>query len=123
VTCGPLPFPQESPTWVSTPGVGATIQACLANNPTLCPDNNVMVVSVLFPPALPNYPEATYLWTWYSPFPGSDGSHSRPVTFMQSQSKVGVGTSLALADYFYYEEFTEDISAEYFQIPPSCLGE
>lgn len=120
VTCGPLPFPQEAPEWVSTPGVEGTIQACLTNDPVLCPNNNVMIVSVLFPPAPPNYPEATYLWTWYSPFPGSDGSHSRPVTFMQSQSAIGVGTSLALADYFYYDEFATDIDPANFEIPSAC---
>lgn len=119
--CGPLPFPTEPPNWVSIPAVEGTIQACITDNPFLCPQERVMVVSVLFPPAPPNYPEATYLWTWYSPFPGSDGSHSRPVVFMQSQSTLGVGTSLALADYFYYNEFSTEISPENFAIPDICL--
>jgi hypothetical protein len=39
---------------------------------------------------------------------------------MQSQSGVGVGTSLALADYFYYQEFQQPIDPTNFDIPPSC---
>ena len=113
-------FPQEPPDWVSIPAVDATIQACITDNPVLCPNNVVTVFSVLFPPAEPNYPEATYLWTWYAPFLPGDGSHSRPVTFMQSQSGVNVGTSLALADYFYYEEYAEPIDPSKFDVPSSC---
>ena len=117
--CDLLPFPQEPPNWVSIPAVEGTIQACITDNPFVCPQERVMVVSVLFPPA-PNYPQGTYLWTWYSPFPGSDGSHSRPVTFMQSASTIGQGTSLALADYFYYEEFSLEIPPANFAIPGIC---
>jgi len=80
-----------------------------------------------FSPPLPNPPnpdtpftEGRYLWTWYSPFPGSDGTHSRPVTFMESASEIGKGTSLALADYFYYEEFKEPIDPRYFEAPAVC---
>lgn len=115
-----FPFPQEPPDWISIPAVQATIRATITDNPVLCPGETVTVYSVLFPPAPPNYPDATYLWTWYSPFPGSDGTRSRPVTFMQSQSGVGVGTSLALADYFYYEELADPIDPANFMVPAAC---
>jgi len=117
--CGPIPYPQEPPDWVSVPSVEGTIQATITDNPVVAPGNVVTVFSVLFPPALPNYPVSTYLWTWYSPLDPS-GVSSRPVTFMQSQSGVGVGTSLALADYFYYEEFAEPIDPANFEIPSVC---
>ena len=110
---------QQLPNWVSTPGVEGTIRATLANHPTLCPDNTVTIVSVLFPPS-ETYTEGRYLWTWYSPFPGSDGTRSRPVTFMESASQIGKGTSLALADYFYYEEFRQPIEPHYFEAPAVC---
>ena len=118
-----FPFPQEPPNWVSIPAVQGTIQATVVNNPVLCPNETVTILSVLFPPSPtnPNYPDSTYLWTWYSPLT-ADGTSSRPVTFMQSQSGVGVGTSLALADYFYYEEFTEPIDPANFDIPSPCLS-
>ena len=116
-----FPFPQEPPNWVSIPAVKGTIQATIDNNSVLCPDNTVTVVSVLFPPSAPNYPDSTYLWTWYSPL-NSDGTSSRPVTFMQSQSGVGVGTSLALADYFYYQEFQQPIDPSNFNIPSPCMN-
>ena len=74
---------------------------------------------MLFPPAPPNYPEATYLWTWYAP-QNATGTESRPITFMQSQSGVSVGTSLALADYFYYQDFQQPIDPSNFDIPASC---
>jgi hypothetical protein len=114
-----FPFPQEPPDWVSIPGVGATIQATITNNPVVAPNTIVTIFGVLFPPALPNYPEATYLWTWYAP-QDATGAQSRPVTFMQSQSGVNVGTSLALADYFYYEDFQQPIDPSNFDIPASC---
>lgn len=69
-----------------------------------------------FPPAT-NYPQGTWLWTWYQPVDG-DGVNSRPVTFMQSASGLGVGTSLALADYFYFQPFAEPINPNFFNIPP-----
>jgi hypothetical protein len=116
-----FPFPQEPPTWVSIPGVQATVRATITNNPVVAPRNRVAIYSVLFPPALPNYPEATYLWTWYAPLNAS-GTQSRPVTFMQSQSGVGVGTSLALADYFFYEEFAAPIDPANFDVPDCCSG-
>ena len=117
-----FPFPQEPPNWVSIPAVQGTIQATVVNNPVLCPDETVTILSVLFPPSPtnPNYPDSTYLWTWYCPLT-ADGTSSRPVTFMQSQSGVGVGTSLALADYFYYNQFVEPIDPANFNIPSPCL--
>jgi hypothetical protein len=89
----------------------------LADQPSTA--THIPLVSVLFPLAPPNYPEATYLWTWYAP-QNSTETQSRPVTFMQSQSGVGVGTSLALADYFYYENFQQPIDPSNFDIPASC---
>jgi hypothetical protein len=117
-----FPFPQEAPDWVSIPEVQGTIQATITDNPVLCPGQTVTVYSVLFPAAPPNYPEATYLWTWYAPAPDGNGTQSRPVTFMQSQSGVGVGTSLALADYYYYEEFAAPIDPPNFTVPSACAG-
>jgi hypothetical protein len=114
-----FPFPEEPPYWVSITGEQGTIQATIQNNTTLCPENTVTVLSVLFPPSAPNYPDSTYLWTWYSPL-NADGTSSRPVTFMQSQSGVGVGTSLALADYFYYQQFDTPINPSNFDIPSAC---
>ena len=116
-----FPFPEEPPYWVAIQGEQGTIQATVANNPILCPENTVTILSVLFPPSTPNYPDSTYLWTWYSPLT-PDGTSSRPVTFMQSQSGVGVGTSLALADYFYYQQFDEPIDPSNFDIPALCLS-
>ncbi|KQB43360.1 hypothetical protein [Flavobacterium aquidurense] len=113
-----FPFPQEAPNWVQIPAVGGSVQATILNNPVLCPNNPVTVLGVLFPPSGNNYPDSTYLWTWYSPLNAS-GSSSRPVTFMQSQSGVGLGTSLALADYFDYEEFTTPIPPCNFAVPPA----
>ena len=115
-----FPFPQEPPDWVSVPEVQATVQATIVDHPLLAPGQTVLVYSVLFPPALPNYPEATYLWTWYSPLAGSDGTQSRPVTFMQSQSGVGLGTSLALADYYDHQDFSEPINPANFAVPAVC---
>jgi hypothetical protein len=116
-----FPFPQEAPTWASTPRVKGTIQATIADNPALCPGHVVTVYSMLFPPAA-NYPEGTYLWTWYSPIKGSDGTQSRPVTFMQSQSGVNLGTSLALDDYFYYEDLAKPIDPGNFLVPAACIS-
>jgi hypothetical protein len=114
-----FPFPEEPPYWISIPAVEATIQATIANNPVVAPNTTVTIYSVLFPPAPPNYPEATYLWTWYAP-QDTTGTRSRPVTFMQSQSGVNLGTSLALADYYYYQEFQQPIDPANFDIPASC---
>lgn len=116
-----FPFPEEPPYWVSIQGEQGTIQATVGNNQVLCPENTVTILSVLFPPSTPNYPDSTYLWTWYSPI-SPDGTSSRPVTFMQSQSGVGLGTSLALADYFYYQQFDEPIDPSNFNVPAPCLS-
>lgn len=118
-----FPFPQEPPDWVSIPAVEGTIQATITNNPVLCPNATILIYSVLFPPAMPNYPVSTYLWTWYAPNPGGDGTQSRPVTFMQAQSGVGVGTSLALADYYYYQEFAQPIDPANFVVPLECASQ
>jgi hypothetical protein len=117
-----FPFPQEPPYWISIPAVEGTIQATITMNPVVAPDTIVTIFSVLFPPAPPNYPEATYLWTWYAPEDPS-GVSSRPVTFMQSQSGVGVGTSLALADYYYCQTYGKPIDPSNFDIPSSCSAQ
>ena len=112
-------FPQEPPSWVSIPAVQGKIQATVVNNPVLSPKTTVTIFSVLFPPSPPNYPDSTYLWTWYAP-QNATGTQSRPITFMQSQSGVNLGTSLALADYFYYKNFDQPIDRANFIIPPQC---
>jgi hypothetical protein len=119
--CQTLPLSQEASDWTYTAGEQGTIHACIANNPELCPGNNLMVVSVLFP-STQEYPQGRYLWTWYSPFPDDPtGLHSRPVTFMESASTIAEGgTSLALADYFDYQEFSQQIAPSNFQISSSC---
>jgi hypothetical protein len=114
-----FPIPQQPPDWISIPEVKAKIWATLTNNPVVAPNNTVTIFSALFPPALPKYPEATYLWTWYAP-QNPTGTQSRPITFMQSQSGVNIGTSLALADYFYYRDFQQPIDPSNFDIPASC---
>jgi len=116
---GKFLFPQEPPDWISIPEVQGTIRATITNNPVVAPNTTVTIFSVLFPPATPNYPEATYLWAWYAP-QNPTGTQSRPITFMQSQSGVNVGTSLALADYFYYQDFQQPIDPTNFDIPASC---
>lgn len=121
LTCQEMPIPEEPPWWARIPEVDGKVQACIENNPALCPRNNVALISVLFPPS-DEYPQGRYLWTWYSPFPGSDGTRARPVTFMESASTIAEGgTSLALADYFDYREFSEQISPRCFEIPAPCL--
>jgi hypothetical protein len=115
-----FPFGAEAPDWISTPGVQGTIRATISDNAVLCPKTVVNVWSVMFPPAT-NYPEGTYLWTWYAPTPGTDGTAARPVVFMQSDSGVNQGTSLALADYFYFEDLQAPIDPANFVIPAVCL--
>jgi hypothetical protein len=39
---------------------------------------------------------------------------------MQSQSGVNLGTSLALADYFYYQAFQQPVAPSNFDIPSAC---
>jgi hypothetical protein len=118
---GDYKYGQEPPNWVSIPPVQGTIEATIVNNPKLCPGQVITNISVLFPPAKPKYREATYLWTWYSPPKGSDGTDSRPVNFMQSQSKLSQGASLVLADYYYYNVFKTPIDPGNLTIPPCCL--
>jgi hypothetical protein len=112
-----FPFAQEPPDWLSAEGPDPQPVATITDHPRLCPGTTITIYGVLFPPSAPNYPEATYLWTWYAPLKGSHGSNSRPVTFMQSQSGVGVGTSLALNDYFYFEQYETPIDPGNFAIP------
>jgi hypothetical protein len=122
-SCKTMPLGQEAPDWAYSPGVNGEIQACITDNPSLCPNNVVMVISVLFPSS-DEYPQGRYLWTWYSPLPDSNGTHSRPITFMESASTIEEGgTSLALADYFDYQEFEDEIGSNCFQVPISCLQE
>ena len=120
-SCKPLPFGQEPPDWTYISAVKGTIHANISNNIELCPHQNIMLVSVLFPPT-PEYQQGRYLWTWYSPYPGTNGLHARPVTFMESASNIAEGgTSLALADYYSYQEFgSEWIPSIYFRIPAAC---
>ena len=117
-----FPFGQEPPSWVSIPMAQSTIQGTIVDNPDLCPGHTITIYSVMFPPSKPNYPEATYLWTWYAPEHGGDGTVSRPVTFMQSESQLSTGTSLALADYYYYKVFSAPIDPGNLTIPPYCLS-
>lgn len=120
--CETMPLGQEPPNWARIPAVQGTIWAVANDNPTLCPNQRLALISVLFPPT-DEYPQGRYLWTWYSPFPGSDGTQARPVTFMESASTIAEGgTSLALADYYQYEELRLPIPAGFFQIPPCCVG-
>ncbi len=114
-----FPFGEERPGWVSTPDAHGRAHATISNNPALAPGQTLVVWSVLFPNAT-NYPQGTYLWTWYCP-QTSDGTLARPVTFMQSQSGVGVGTSLALNDYFYWNTFSSPIDPANFDVPSICL--
>jgi hypothetical protein len=120
---GDFRYGQEPPDWVSIPAAHGTIRGTIVDNPDFCPGQTITLYSVLFPPAAPNYPEATYLWTWYAPDKGGDGTSSRPVTFMQSQSKLSQGTSLALADYYFYQTFADPIDPENLTIPPYCLSD
>ena len=123
LTCQSMPFGEEPPWWARIPAVEGEIQACIGDNPALCPGNGIAVISVLFPPS-DEYPQGRYLWTWYSPFPGSDGTHARPVTFMESASTIAEGgTSLALVDYFDYEELADPIDPSCYTIPAACLGD
>lgn len=112
-------FGQEPPDWLSIPAVQGTCEATIVDNPALCPNQTVTIWSVLFPPA-DKYPQGTYLWTWYSPL-SADGRSARPVLFMQSQSGVSTGTSLALDDYYWFDTPWTPIDPANFTIPPVCL--
>ena len=118
-TGGAFAFGQEPPDWLSIPGGHGTCEATIVDNPALCPNHTVTIWSVLFPPA-DKYPQGTYLWTWYSPL-SADGTTSRPVLFMQSQSELNSGTSLALDDYYWFDTPWTPIDPVNFEIPPVCL--
>ncbi|MDC0668269.1 hypothetical protein [Nannocystis radixulma] len=119
--CISFGFGEEPPSWARIRQVHGTIHACVSNNPALCPNQLVTIISVLFPPST-EYPQGRYLWTWYSPFPGSDGSHARPITFMESASTIAEGgTSLALADYYDYHETPRPFGPDPFVIPGACI--
>ena len=70
---------------------------------------NLITLQVLFPPHPPQYNTSTNLWTWYdyADFIEKKGD-ARPILFMQSASTIGVGTSLALADYFDYHVLADN---------------
>ncbi len=123
VNCRNIGLGQQPPTWASIPAVQGTIHATLIDNPVLCPHETVNIISALFPPTA-KYPQGRYLWTWYSLLADSDGSQSRPITFMESASEVSdEGTSLALADYFEWVRNPEGtwFDKEYFELPTMCL--
>jgi hypothetical protein len=113
-----FPFGAEPPTWLSVPGHGIC-EATIIDNANLCPQQTVTIWSVVFPRA-DKYPQGTYLWTWYSPLT-ADGALARPVLFMQAQSGVNSGTSLALDDYYWFDTPTAPIDPANFIIPPYCL--
>lgn len=122
VTCQSLGFGEEPPWWARISAVDGEIHAVVKYNPALCPENVVAIISVLFPESN-EYPQGRYLWTWYSPFAGSDGTRSRPVTFMESASDIQEGgTCLALADYFTYQEVPDGIPAGVYDVPSACSG-
>jgi hypothetical protein len=112
-------FGQEPPNWVSIPQAQGTCEATIVDNPALSPNTVVTIYSVLFPPAA-KYPQGTYLWAWYAPL-SADGVSSRPVLFMQAQSALSAGTSLALDDYFFYDTPWQPIDPANFEIPSVCL--
>jgi hypothetical protein len=117
---GGLQLGAEAPDWVSTTGEGGTIWAVIDSHPVLAPENQVGIYSVIFPPS-DQYPQGRFLWTWYSPMPGSNGARARPVTFMESASSISEGgTSLALADYYDYQEFAQPIDPSVFAVPSAC---
>ena len=112
-------FGQEPPNWLTLPHIVSACEATIVDNPALCPNTTITIYSVVFPPA-DKYPQGTYLWAWYSPL-SKDGVSSRPVLFMQAQSALSQGTSLALDDYFYYDMPWTPIDPANFEIPPVCL--
>ncbi|XP_066919582.1 uncharacterized protein [Clytia hemisphaerica] len=75
-------------------------------------NRTVAIIRELFPPSLPLYPDSTNLWTWYdyTDFAPKTGP-ARPIVFMQSASSIGVGTSLALADYFDFVQLDNKVRA------------
>lgn len=108
---------QEPPWW---PMLGSAQIMAVIRKPARAPadwvspltgtNRTVAILGVLFPPHLPQYPDSTYLWTWYDYTEFSEGQGpARPITFMQSASTIGKGTSLALADYFQFHQLGEDV--------------
>ncbi len=84
------------------PSIKGSIRASIFDHKAFCPKQSVNIISVLFPPTS-MYPQGRYLWTWYSAFPGSDGTASRPIWFGESASNISEdSTCLALADYSEY---------------------
>ncbi len=120
-SCQNMGLGQEPPDWASIPSVNGTIHGTIKNNAALSPNQTTNLITVLFPPSK-EYPQGRYLWTWYSLLPQSNnGKHCRPVTFMESASTISEGgTSLALADYYNYNEQTTWFSGEYFTLPELC---
>ena len=116
------PGPATAGHWARIPAVDGTIHGSITDNPSLSPGQTTNIISVLFPPTK-EYPQGRYLWTWYSPFPGSDGARARPVTFMESASTISEGgTALALADYYLYQTSPVWFPAEVFALPPLCTA-
>ena len=112
-----MPIGQEPPWW---PILGKAQIMAVIRKPLYSPANwvspltgtnrTVAILGLLFPPHPPQYPDSTYLWTWYDYTEFSEGKGpARPITFMQSASTLGEGTSLALADYFDYFQLEEDV--------------
>jgi hypothetical protein len=115
------PLAQEKPDWAEET---ATVHATILGNYVLGgEDRAIVVMSALFPADpkdYPLYPLGFYLWTWYSPIDAPGTQRMRPVTFMESASPPGVGTNLALADYFDYQEFSQPIPPGCFAFPTAC---
>jgi len=104
---------QQPPWW---PILGSAEILAVIRKPTGAPsdwispltgsDRTIAIVGVIFPPHLPQYPDSTYLWTWYDYTDYlANGKPARPVTFMQSATSFGQGTDLALADYFDFHQY------------------
>ena len=125
--CTTIDLGQQPPNWPQQ-GQGK-IHAVIKNpenmganwiSPFTGSNNSVALISVLFPPHKPNYPDNTYLWTWYdySQYNKTEAkfTKARPITFMQSTPKLGAGTSLALADYFDYFEVNQTFPNEHINV-------
>jgi hypothetical protein len=120
ISCRNIGLGQQPPYWARIPAIEGLIHASVSDHKALCPGRNVNIISVLFPP-ISGYPQGRYLWTWYSAFPGSDGTASRPVWFGESASNIREGgTCLALADYFEYNIPQTWFSGELFKLPDMC---
>merc|ERR1712187_265187 len=107
--CVRMPLGQQSPSWVSAPGVKGQCCATVKDHPLLAPDVEVGIFSVMFP-ATERFAQGHYLFTYYV----SD----RPVCFMESASTIDEGgTSLSLADYFAHEVYDEKIDESIYLVP------